>query len=345
MNSRKARNKFSFVIPAKAGIQFFLVGSICTAGAFLYAQDAPAPNANDLLPRPAEIAPLAAKNLLLGLTQANGHVVAAGDRGTIVLSTDGVNWQQSPAPVHATLTAVAFADANNGWAVGHDAAILHTADGGKNWALQNFQPQDSKPVLSVLALDPQRAFAVGAFGLFLSTTDGGQTWTQLDAPPILEDGLHLNALIRLNNGELFVAGETGLVGVSKDGVNWKRLRLPYEGSLFGALPWGEKGALVFGLRGNVLLTDDVYANRWTAVDTGTVHSMFGGALLPGGGAVLVGGDGAILLVGAEGKVRIVPVIQDKKGLGAGTLSAVLPWKDQLLVVGELGVNLVRIPLE
>jgi photosystem II stability/assembly factor-like uncharacterized protein len=315
------------------------------AGTVLLQAQEPAasPALDDLKPRPAEIAPLAAKNLLLGLAQADGQLLAVGDRGTIIRSSDGENWQQSPAPVHATLTAVAFADADNGWAVGHDATILHTTDGGKTWTLQNFQPQDSKPVLSVLALDAQRAYATGAYGMFLATTDGGQTWAQLDAPALLEDGLHLNALIRLNSGELFVTGEIGLAGVSKDGTEWKRLSLPYEGSLFGALPWGEKGALIFGLRGNVLLTDDVHANRWTAVKTGTVHSMFGGAPLPGGGAVLVGADGAILLVGADGKARVVPPIQDEKGLGAGTLSAALPWKDQLLVVGEIGVNRVRLP--
>lgn len=353
-------SKPNFVIPAKAGRRHFksvagtrakrsgiqcLALVAISAGALLHAQDSATPAPTDLQPRPAEIAQLAAKNLLLGLTRVNGRIAAVGDRGTIVFSADGITWQQSPAPAHATLTAVAFADANTGWAVGHDAAILHTKDGGKNWTLQNFQPQDSKPVLSVLALDAQRAYAAGAYGLLLATTDGGKTWTQLDAPPILEDGLHLNSLIRLNNGELFVTGETGLAGVSKDGAKWSRLRLPYEGSLFGALPWGEKGVLVFGLRGNVLLTDDVRGNRWTAVNTGTVQSMFGGALLPGGGAVLVGGDGAILLVGADGKARSVPVVQDKKGLGAGTLSAVLPWKEQLLVVGELGVNLVQLPRE
>ena len=312
--------------------------TISIASFSLHAQNSAIPTTTNLQPRPAEIAPLAAKNLLLGLTQANGKVVAVGDRGTILLSADGATWQQSQAPVHATLTAVSFADANNGWAVGHDATILHTADGGKTWTLQNFQPQDSKPVLSVLALDAQRAHAVGAFGMFLSTTDGGKTWGQLDSPALLEDGLHLNALIRLNNGELFVAGEIGLAGVSKDGAVWKRLSLPYEGSLFGALPWGEKGALVFGLRGNVLLTDDVYANRWTTLSTGTVQSMFGGALTPGGGAILVGADGAILHIAADGKTRSAGGAEN-----LGTLSAVLALKNQLLVAGELGTKLLRIP--
>ena len=295
------------------------------------AQDTPTPNARDLAPRPAEIAPHAAKSLLLAVTRAGDRFVAVGDRGTILLSADGVNWEQVAAPVHATLTTVSFADANTGWAAGHDPAILHTADGGRTWKLQNFEPELSKPVLALLALDARRAFALGAYGLFLQTTDGGASWSEVDAAPILEDGLHLNSMIRLGNGELFIAGETGLLGVSADGAAWKRLTLPYEGSLFGALPHGDKGALVFGLRGNVLYSDDVRAGKWTKVDTQTVQSLFGGTTLAGGAAALVGADGEYLLIDAAGAAR-------KAHSPLGTLSGVLPHGDALLVVGENGVG-------
>ena len=328
----------SLVMPAKAGIQCLLIA----AASLAFAQDAPAPNAKDLQPRPAEMAPLAAKSLLLALARADGRLVAVGDRGAIVTSGDGKAWEQVPSPVHAALTAVAFADAQHGWAAGHDVAILHTADGGKTWQLQNFQPDLAKPVLSLLALDAQRVFAVGAYGLFLSTADGGKTWTQLDAPALLEDGLHLNSIIRLGNGELFVAGETGLVAVSADGAAWKRLKLPYEGSLFGALPRGNKGALVFGLRGNVLWTDDVRGGKWTHLETGTVQSMFAGSMLPGGEAALVGADGEILLVTPKGAVRKMRG-HDERQLGSGTLAGVLVQDGNLLAVGENGVAIILLP--
>lgn len=336
----------SFVMPAKpaparlwrgAGIQLLLLAS-----AVAIAQDSPAPSAKDLQPRPAELAPLAAKSLLLAVTRADGRYVAVGDRGVIVTSADGNAWEQVPAPVHAALTAVAFADAQQGWAAGHDAAILHTADGGKTWQLQHFAPQLNKPVLSLLALDAQRIFAAGAYGLFLATADGGKTWAQIEAPELLEDGLHLNSIIRLGNGELFVAGETGLVAVSADGAAWKRLKLPYEGSLFGALPRGAKGALVFGLRGNVLYTDDVRAGKWTRVETGTVQSMFAGALLPNGDAALVGADGEILRVTPAGKVSAMRGRSEQQ-LGSGTLAGVLVRDSNLLAVGENGVAIILLP--
>ena len=306
-----------------------------------HAQDAPPSNARDLQPRPAEMAPHASRGLLLAIARAGERLVAVGDRGVILISGDGHQWQQVASPVHATLTAVSFADAQHGWAVGHDAAILHTADGGATWALQQFKPGDNKPLLNVLALDAQHAYATGAYGLFLATADGGATWSPVDAPAMLEDGLHLNTLIRLGNGELFLAGETGLLGVSKDGTDWKRLTLPYEGSLFGALPRGDKGALVFGLRGNVYASNDVRGNRWTRIDTQTVQSMFGGALLPSGDAALVGADGEILLISPAGAVKRGRGAGDERSLGSGTLSGVLPIDGELLVVGEAGVSTVK----
>lgn len=297
-----------------------------------WAQDDTAP----VKPRAAEIARLAAHNLLLGVTCAGSTLVAVGDRGNILLSTDGQTWKQVQVPINVTLTAVAFADAKNGWAVGHDATILHTVDGGHSWTLQQFAPEKGEPLLNVMAIDAQLAYGVGAYGMFLQTGDGGATWTQVEAPTIRDDGLHLNSLVRLADGSLFLVGETGLAGLSADnGTTWERLTVPYEGSLFGALPWGQKGALVFGLRGNVLMSDDVRAGTWTPIDIGSVQSMFGGAVLPDGRAVLVGADGVIVYVAADGTAR-------RGAPASGSLSGVVAMADQLHLVGETGVGRVAI---
>lgn len=294
-------------------------------------------------PRAAEMAALSSKALLLGIARAGDQMVAVGDHGNILLSADGQNWEQVPVPVNVTLTAVSFADAKNGWAVGHDAAILHTTDGGRSWTLQHFDPGLGQPALNVLALDAQRAMVVGAYGMWFGTNDGGKTWAELAAPAIRDEGLHLNALIKLGNGQLFVAGETGMIGISADGQTWERLALPYEGSLFGALPRGEKGAIVFGLRGNVLVTEDVRGNAWMPVDIGSVQSLYGGAVLAQGRVVLVGADGEIVYIGADGKVRRAPALEGPEGNGAGSLSGALPWRDGLQLVGESGIGRASIP--
>lgn len=300
--------------------------------------DAPA---TPVQPRAAEIARLASRTLLLGIAKAGEGMIAVGDHGNILLSADGAKWAQVASPVNVTLTAVSFADARTGWIVGHDATVLRSQDGGRSWILQNFKPELGQPLLSVYAIDAQHALAIGAYGMFIGTNDGGASWNEVAAPAVRDDGLHLNSLIRLGDGSLLVVGETGLIATRADGRTWQRRAAPYEGSLFGALPRGQRGALVFGLRGNVYMTDDVYADRWTRVDIGSVQSMFGGGVLPDGRAVLAGSDGEIVYIAGDGRVTRAKLGQG--AVSAGTLSGVLPSKDGLQVVGESGTRGVEVP--
>jgi photosystem II stability/assembly factor-like uncharacterized protein len=286
-------------------------------------------------PRPAEVMPLTAKSLLLDVFQAGKGFVAVGDRGGVITSPNGKDWTQVPVPVRAALTAVYFPDPEHGWAVGHDAAIVATKDGGKTWALQHFKPELEKPFLDVLFLDATRGFAVGAYGLFMKTEDAGATWSDVDAPSIREEEVHFNSLIRLGDGGLFIAGESGMLAASSDeGKTWSKLPSPYDSSYFGALPVGAKGAVVFGLRGNVYLAQDVRANKWTKVETNSVASMFGGAVLPSGELALVGLNGVILVTDASGAVR---ALQTPTGT---PLSAAVPVDGGLLAVGESGVQAI-----
>lgn len=301
-------------------------------------------------PRPSELMPLAPRSLMLGLATTGKVLVAVGERGHIIVSKDGKSWAQVQAPARSALTAVAFADEKNGWAVGHDAVIVHTADGGKTWTLQNFEPELEKPFLSVLFLDANTGFAVGAYGLLKKTTDAGKTWLDVDAPEIRADELHFNAIVRLNDGSLFIAGEQGMLGHSTDGGNtWKKLSSPYDASLFGALPVGDKGTLIFGLRGNAYLSTDTAAGNWTKVETGTVSSFFGGAVLNTGELAMVGLNGLVLVTDANGSnVRTVKVKVkelDKNGkeqmnVLSSTLSAAIPFGSGLVLVGEQGVQSV-----
>lgn len=216
------------------------------------AAEEPAAPATPVKPRESEIFPLADRALMLDVTNSGKHLIAVGDRGTILASNNGKDWAQVKAPARSALTAVSFADENTGWAVGHDAVIIKTTDGGKTWALQNFQPELEKAFLDVIALDASNAIAVGAYGLLFQTADGGTTWTQPEALAIRENELHLNGITKLANGSLLAVGEQGTIGLSADnGATWEKITSPYEGSLYGALPSGESGAMIFGLRGNV----------------------------------------------------------------------------------------------
>ena len=83
----------------------------------------------------AEHMPLATESMLLDITRAGDTLVAVGERGHIVISTDGESWQQvEVVPTRSTLTSV-FSVGNRLWAGGHDAVIITSGDGGDGYLL------------------------------------------------------------------------------------------------------------------------------------------------------------------------------------------------------------------
>lgn len=113
-------------------------GSLFVSLAFSAAMPAQAAGWQDPLSTPAMSTQKAHQSLLLDVVFADSRLVAVGERGHIIISDDqGFNWYQAKqVPVISTLTSVYFADANNGWAVGHDGVVLHSRDGGMNWVKQ-----------------------------------------------------------------------------------------------------------------------------------------------------------------------------------------------------------------
>ena len=104
----------------------FLLPALCLA--------APYPDVLDL---PAQKSVHAAETLLVGVALAGKRVVCVGQHGHIVYSDNqGKSWSQAAVPVSSDLLAVSFPSPQNGWAVGHDGVVLHTSDGGANWAKQ-----------------------------------------------------------------------------------------------------------------------------------------------------------------------------------------------------------------
>lgn len=274
------------------------VGALaCNGGGALAAPSAGATPPARILPHPSIPAPLASQSLLLGAAWAGSRLVAVGDRGHILLSDDqGAHWRQAPSPSDATLTAVHFIDARQGWAVGHDATILRTRDGGETWTLQNFKPDWEQPLMDVLFDDATHGIAIGAYGLFMETTDGGDTWTRRK---VGDEDMHLNAIFALPTAQdtatLVMVGESGSVLVSRDrGQTWTPSPTNYTGSFFGGVALGPADFLVFGLQGHVLRTRDG-GGSWQEIATGTKAGLMGGTRDARGDVVIVGALGAMLI--------------------------------------------------
>jgi photosystem II stability/assembly factor-like uncharacterized protein len=243
----------------------------------------------------AVTSPRASVSLLTGAARAGARIVAVGERGHLLLidgpGDDG--FRQVPVPVDRLLTAVSFVDAERGLAVGHDALILRTGDGGETWEPVHAAPLEDRPLLSVVWLDRERAVAVGAYGLALASEDGGRSWRAVEVDP--GEDFHLNAVAVSADGRVYIAGESGRVYRSDDGgESWHVLPFPYHGSLFGVRPLHASVVLAFGLRGHLFRSEDA-GMHWRRIDTATAATLTAAATMPGGGVVLVGHEGAVLV--------------------------------------------------
>jgi photosystem II stability/assembly factor-like uncharacterized protein len=158
------------------------------------------------------------------------------DGETVLLSTinGGRTWMIQKIP---NLLSVHFSDLQNGWAVGRNATVLRTTNGGNDWKpVEEIQNVIGLPVESsnynfgfrdVYFLDANHGWLIGNFygraqsnigGLFV-TTDGGNTWKRL---PLTFQTQYVSG--RFTPGLLhsvrFVDENTGSVtGEMRDGEN------------------------------------------------------------------------------------------------------------------------------
>lgn len=279
-------------------------------------------------------APLAAESLLLDGAAVGSRLVVVGERGHILVSIDeGVHWEQARGvPTRALLTAVHMHDERLGWAVGHDAVILRTGDGGMTWKLMHYAPEEERPLLDVWFRDERTGFATGAYGYFLATEDGGETWTSRTISE--EDDFHLNALAPVGPGRLFIAAEAGVAYRSDDGGDtWRALSTPYAGSWFGVLALDEDRVLLAGLRGHLLRSDDG-GEHWTQVETATNATLTGAIRSRSGTVLITGLEGVLLTSRDDGRSVSFKQFPSRQGI-----SAALDLPDGgVLLIGEFGVR-------
>lgn len=281
---------------------------------------------------------LASQALLLDLASPAGALVAVGERGTILRSSDRHSWESIASGVSVTLNALTFAGDRHGWAVGHDAVILATNDGGTSWIEQYRDPEAESPLLDVWFGDPQHGVAVGAYGLALETFDGGTTWNprELDT-----EASHFYGIDAVAESTLVVVGEFGRILRSVDlGESWAPLDSPYDGTLFGVLPLAPQEFLVYGLRGHLFRTHDD-GETWEMIHTGTELSIYAGAvdgprisLVGAGGLWMQSTDGGATFTRRElWRLRSLSAIESPVD------------RDVAILAGELGVFRYETPLD
>ncbi len=280
----------------------------------------------------AVAAPLVTRSLFLDGAAIGEHMVVVGERGHILVSRDaGLTWTQAEVPTRTTLTGVSLYDSARGWAVGHDATILRTRDGGFSWETVYSAPEEQRPLLDVWFESAEHGYAVGAYGFFLETRDGGDTW---QSRKISDSDYHLNQIAAAPSGRLYIAAEAGTVYRSDDGGDsWKELDSPYQGSFFGILPLDNRRVYLYGLRGNLFYSDDAGVS-WRPITTRTRSLLTNGIRIDANGALFTGMGGTLLI--DEDAGRSVRPFQRSDRLGiAGALDA---GDGALVIYGEFGVE-------
>jgi len=278
----------------------------------------------------AEHMPLATESMLLDITRAGNSLVAVGERGHVVISTDGESWQQvEVVPTRSTLTSV-FSVGDRLWAGGHDAVIITSGDGGETWTQQFFAPDRQQAVMDIYFTDENNGVAIGSYGLNLQTRDGGQTWE--DATVDAESDFHLNSLVRFNDGRRLIAGEAGYSYRSyDDGETWEAIEMPYQGSMWGALMTKGGCVLFYGLRGHVMESCD-FGSNWTELETGSESSISGAAEYDGL-VVLAANSGTVLIRDDNGHFSVY-----HHSDGVDFAAALSMGDGTFLLVGEDGVH-------
>ena len=295
----------------------------------------------DVLDTPSVMSPLATKSLLQAVTRVGDRIVAVGQRGHIVISSDGgASWKQSPVPVSSDLTAVYFVDDKQGWVVGHDGVILRTGDGGERWDVQlngltandllvaamekklaaepaseeakkllaeaqRYKEQGAdKPFLDVWFADTLNGYAVGAYNLIFKTADGGKSWEPWFDRTENPKFFNLYA-IRPAAGALYIAGEGGLVmKLDTAAQRFKAVSPQYNGSLFG-LADAKNAVVVYGLRGNVFRSEDSGAH-WSKVNAGLPAAVVG-STRTAQGALVLADVGGRLVASNDGAQTFTPL--------------------------------------
>jgi hypothetical protein len=262
------------------------------------------------------------RNWLWSVMRNPGYYLAVGDRGTIMASNDGFEWEVDLVPSAATnvIFLGVGGRSNLVLAVGSGGTILHGTN-GVTWELASpsvttndlqavtewagllvvagakgtllistngvnwaLRPVPTANFLSGLASHPNGLVAVGDGGVILGSPDG-KSWNSRPASTT-------NWLwqVRWLNGTLLAVGENGTIVTSPDGQTWTRQNSGTSEWLTDAAFIGNTWYVV-GTYGIILTSTNL--TQWTPQAAATRKTLFG-ATSNGGQLLAVGAAGIIL---------------------------------------------------
>jgi len=301
----------------------------------------------------AAIMPLAHHSLLLDITHAGERIVTVGERGHILYSDDrGSSWTQAQVPTTQMLTAVHFANAQRGWAVGHDGLILVSDNSGKHWRIQrdgiaaqhqsNLQAREqAHQLIEQLQFELASADDAQRPSLELALEDA--TMDLEDADLALTEAVFTSPLMDIwfkDDRHGWAVGAFGtLLATNNGGKSWEdqavRLENPDEFHL-NAITGDDAGRIVIAGEGGVIFRSLDNGNNWQAMEPFYAGSWFGLLYNPKDQALLVYGLRGNLYRSADFADSWEALgIDNHATLAGGSLSA----SGDIALVGSVGTLL------
>ncbi|HEY6412069.1 MAG TPA: YCF48-related protein [Edaphobacter sp.] len=211
---------------------------------------------------------------------------AVGNNATILHTEDGGGTWESQSRGTGWLYSVTFPTAQSGWTVGQHGTIWHTEDGGGTWKVQN--SATTADLVVVAFTQPQSGWTVGGDGVILHTEDGN-TWKSQDSGT--HERLHAVAFPASQSG--WAVGANGVILHTEDGSTWKAQNSGTSEDLYDASFATPQSGWAIGADGIILHTDNGGAT-WKLQDSGTVRDLSGIAFATPLSVWVVGDKGTIL---------------------------------------------------
>jgi len=291
--------------------------------------------ARDPLQTPARMSARAPKAMLTAMALAGQRAVAVGERGIILVRDGGPNapWRQAQVPVSVTLTDVAFADATNGWAVGHDGVILSTNDGGAQWSTRFDGNQANALMLADAKAAVGKAQAAGGNVL----ADAENALGDIEAAAKFGPSRPLLGVWFRDAKTGYAVGAYGQAFRTTDGgAHWNSMGagLPNpEGLHYNAIAGGPGNVLAIAGEGGYVYRSADDGASWQRIETGYGGQLYG--VIFTGRSMLVYGFGGHVFRSEDGGAtwRETPAVT-KKSLVGGAMqgsSVVLAAQDGALL--------------
>ena len=130
---------------------------------------------------------------------------AVGCDAAILHTTNGVDWVSQSSGTTKCLNSVYFFNVSTGYIVGDSGIILKTTDGGINWTFQNSGGWNT--LHSVRFFNESIGYAVGDNGTILKTCDGGNFWLALYSGT----SVNLYSVFLTDADTVYVVGQNGTI--------------------------------------------------------------------------------------------------------------------------------------